>query len=65
MTSGNYVEKGVGMLYLKTVEGGKTQLLIRADTNLGNVLLNILLSPQMPTTRVGKNNVSFTLVRQV
>ena len=53
------------MLYLKTVEGGKTQLLIRADTNLGNVLLNILLSPQMPTTRVGKNNVSFMLVIQV
>jgi len=59
---GNYVEKGVGMLYLKTVEGGKTQLLIRADTNLGNVLLNILLSPQMPTTRVGKNNVMLVCV---
>ena len=59
---GNYVEKGVGMLYLKTVEGGKTQLLVRADTNLGNVLLNILLSPQIPTTRVGKNNVMLVCV---
>jgi len=59
---GNYVEKGVGMLYLKTVDGGKTQLLVRADTNLGNVLLNILLNPQIPTTRVGKNNVMLVCV---
>jgi len=58
----SYVEKGVGMLYLKAVEGGKTQLLVRADTNLGNVLLNILLSPQIPTTRVGKNNVMLVCV---
>ena len=59
---GSYVEKGVGMLYLKTVEGEKTQLLVRADTNLGNVLLNILLSSQIPTTRVGKNNVMLVCV---
>jgi len=59
---GSYVEKGVGMLYLKSVEGGKTQLLVRADTNLGNVLLNILLNPQIPTTRVGKNNVMLVCV---
>merc|ERR1712179_662145 len=26
---GKYVEKGLGMLYLKPVEGGKTQLLVR------------------------------------
>jgi len=59
---GSYVEKGVGMLYLKSVDGGKIQLLIRADTNLGNVLLNILLSPSIPTTRVGKNNVMLVCV---
>eukprot|EP00090_Calanus_glacialis_P025265 TRINITY_DN3941_c0_g1_i1.p1 TRINITY_DN3941_c0_g1~~TRINITY_DN3941_c0_g1_i1.p1 ORF type:complete len:750 (-),score=306.61 TRINITY_DN3941_c0_g1_i1:63-2312(-) len=59
---GNYVEKGVGMLYLKTVDGGKIQLLVRADTNLGNVLLNILLNPQIPTTRVGKNNVMLVCI---
>merc|ERR1712142_451401 len=59
---GNYVEKGVGMLYLKTVEGNKSQLLVRADTNLGNVLLNILLSSQLATTRVGKNNVMIVCV---
>ena len=59
---GSYVEKGVGMLYLKSVDGGKTQLLVRADTNLGNVLLNILLSPGMATTRVGKNNVMLVCI---
>merc|ERR1719449_335813 len=59
---GSYVEKGVGMLHLKSTEGGKTQLLVRADTNLGNVLLNILLSSQIPTTRVGKNNVMMVCV---
>jgi len=26
---------------------------MRADTNLGNILLNILLSEQIPTTRSG------------
>ena len=59
---GSYVEKGVGMLYLKSVEGDRTQLLVRADTNLGNVLLNILLSSSIPTTRVGKNNVMLVCV---
>ena len=60
---GQYKEKGVGMLHLKSVdEGKKSQLLVRADTNLGNVLLNILLSSQMATTRVGKNNVMIVCV---
>ena len=30
---------------------------MRADTNLGNILLNILLSDQIPTTRSGFNSV--------
>ena len=60
---GQYKEKGVGMLYLKSIDdGNKSQLLVRADTNLGNVLLNILLSSQMATTRVGKNNVMIVCV---
>lgn len=53
---GNYVEKGLGMLYLKSADNGKTQLLMRADTNLGNILLNILLSDQLHNSKV-KNNV--------
>jgi len=59
---GNYVEKGVGMLHLKSADNNKTQLLIRADTNLGNILLNIILNKDIPTTRVGKNNVMLVCV---
>lgn len=51
-----YADRGVGMLYLKKVEA-KTQLLVRADTSLGNILLNILLSEGIPAQRMGKNNV--------
>ncbi|XP_034296239.1 nuclear pore complex protein Nup50 isoform X2 [Pantherophis guttatus] len=52
-----FKEKGVGTLHLKPASNQKTQLLIRADTNLGNILLNILLPPKMPCSRTGKNNV--------
>lgn len=53
-----YKERGVGMLYIKSVESGsKTQLLVRADTNLGNILLNILLTDAVPSKRIGKNDV--------
>ncbi|CAN2391789.1 Ran GTPase binding [Pristimantis euphronides] len=52
-----FKEKGVGTLHLKNLADQKTQLLIRADTNLGNILLNILVQPSMPCSRTGKNNV--------
>ncbi|XP_068163052.1 nuclear pore complex protein Nup50 [Antennarius striatus] len=52
-----FKEKGVGTLHLKLTEGGKTQMIIRADTNLGNILLNIIAQPSMPCSRVGRNNV--------
>nr|CAD7440719.1 unnamed protein product [Timema bartmani] len=55
---GPYQELGVGTLFLKPVSGGdKTQLIVRADTSLGNVLLNTLLSSSLPVQRMGKNNV--------
>jgi nuclear pore complex protein Nup50 len=54
---GAWIEKGVGNLFLKPC-GGKTQMLMRADTNLGNILLNIMLNSSIPTKRQGKNNVS-------
>lgn len=56
MKDGAYVEKGVGTLFLKPA-GEKTQLLVRALTNLGNILLNIILNPTIPTARAGKNGV--------
>lgn len=57
-----FKEKGVGTLHLKTLADQKTQLLIRADTNLGNILLNILVQPSMPCSRMGKNNVMIVCV---
>ncbi|KAG5267474.1 hypothetical protein AALO_G00222170 [Alosa alosa] len=57
-----FKEKGVGTLHLKTVAEGKLQLLVRADTNLGNILLNIMVSSNMPCSRTGKNNVMVVCV---
>ncbi|KAG5830710.1 hypothetical protein ANANG_G00313510 [Anguilla anguilla] len=57
-----FKEKGVGTLHLKHVAEGKTQLLVRADTNLGNILLNILVPASMPCSRKGKNNVMVVCV---
>ncbi|XP_022253430.1 nuclear pore complex protein Nup50-like isoform X2 [Limulus polyphemus] len=53
---GSYVDKGIGTLYVKMVEE-TSQLLVRADTNLGNILLNVRLSSSLPMERVGNNNV--------
>jgi len=53
-----FVEKGLGMLHLKKVEGGKTQLLVRAETNLGNILLNIFINDKMNVVK-RKNNLQF------
>ncbi|XP_015426240.1 PREDICTED: nuclear pore complex protein Nup50 isoform X2 [Myotis davidii] len=57
-----FKEKGVGTLHLKPTANQKTQLLVRADTNLGNILLNVLIAPNMPCTRTGKNNVLIVCV---
>ncbi|XP_071402278.1 nuclear pore complex protein Nup50 [Centroberyx affinis] len=57
-----FKEKGVGTLHLKPASEGKTQLIIRADTNLGNILLNILVQASMPCSRMGKNNVMVVCV---
>ena len=53
-----FVEKGLGMLHLKKVDGGKTQLLVRAETNLGNILLNIFVNDKMNILK-RKNNLQF------
>lgn len=58
-----FTEKGVGMLFLKKVSGGeKTQLIVRAETTLGNILLNVMLTPALTTQRMGKNNVMMVCV---
>jgi len=57
-----FVEKGLGMLHLKKVEGDtKTQMVVRAETNLGNILLNILVGGKMNVIK-RKNNLQFVCV---
>lgn len=60
---GNFADKGVGTLYIKKIEeSGKHQLLVRANTNLGTVLLNLILGTGIPTQRMGKNNVMLVCI---
>jgi len=59
---GAWVDRGVGNLHLKPVGDTKTQILIRADTNLGNILLNVMLTASFPASRQGKNNVTVVCV---
>ncbi|CAG0883213.1 unnamed protein product [Cyprideis torosa] len=56
----SYKDKGVGTLHLKTLESGKTQLLVRADTNLGNILLNVCIDGVSATTKT--NGVIFSCI---
>lgn len=48
------MDNGVGTLYIRPVdeEGTKYQAIVRADTNLGNILLNIILKDSIPSKRV-------------
>lgn len=57
----SFQERGVGTLYLKPA-GEKMQLIVRADTSLGNVLVNTLLTAGLPVQRVGSNNVMLVCV---
>uniref|UniRef100_A0A182K5X2 RanBD1 domain-containing protein n=1 Tax=Anopheles christyi TaxID=43041 RepID=A0A182K5X2_9DIPT len=53
---GSFSDRGVGTLHIKMVDA-KVQVLVRADTSLGNILLNIILNETVPLQRLGKNNV--------
>ncbi|XP_072748485.1 nuclear pore complex protein Nup50 [Anoplolepis gracilipes] len=55
--SDNFSDRGVGMLYMKPTPNGKTQLIVRADTALGNLLLNTLLTQSIPIKRMNKNTI--------
>ncbi|KAL7735898.1 hypothetical protein ACLKA6_002348 [Drosophila palustris] len=59
----DFTDRGVGTLYLKPVkDSDKTQMLVRADTNLGNILINLILSNGLPCQRLGKNNVMMVCI---
>ncbi|XP_011315339.1 nuclear pore complex protein Nup50 [Fopius arisanus] len=52
-----YSDRGVGILFLKPTPSGKTQLIVRAENSLGNLLLNTLLTESLRTQRMNKNTV--------
>ena len=55
---GKFGDRGVGNLYLKPVpDSDKFQLIVRADTNLGNLLCNFILSESIPVQRMGTKDV--------
>lgn len=60
---GNFGDRGVGNLYLKKIpDSEKVQLIVRADTNLGNLLCNLILSESVPTQRMGKKDVMLVCI---
>ncbi|EDS30974.1 nucleoporin [Culex quinquefasciatus] len=58
----NYSDSGIGTLHIKKVDV-KGQVLVRADTSIGQILLNIILNEAVPVSRgMGKNNVMMMCV---
>ncbi|XP_046819908.1 nuclear pore complex protein Nup50 [Vespa crabro] len=54
---GAFSDRGIGTLFLKPTPNGKTQLIVRAENSLGNLLLNTLLTESIPTQRMNKNTI--------
>lgn len=58
-----FVDRGIGNLFIKpTKDGESTQLIIRADTTLANILLNVKLSKVFPISKMGPKDVSYLCV---
>lgn len=57
-----YTDLGVGTLFIKKINDEKHQLLVRAETVTGNILINVLLSKSLPSQRMGKNNVMLVCI---
>jgi len=58
----SYEERGLGNIHLKMTEDKKLQMIVRAATSLGNILLNVLVTPETPVERLGKNNVMIVTI---
>lgn len=53
-----FTDRGVATLHIKIIEEKKKiQVLARANTPLGTVLLNVLLTPSFPLQKMKKNNI--------
>ncbi|VDD74002.1 unnamed protein product [Mesocestoides corti] len=59
--SDQWTERGLGNLHIIPSGDDKFQLLVRADTNLGNILLNIMVTKDIPM-QLQKNNITFACV---
>lgn len=58
-----FCERGISNLYLKPSSNGeKTQLIVRTDTKLAAILLNIILTKSLPTSKIGAKDVSLFCV---
>ncbi|XP_014281075.1 nuclear pore complex protein Nup50 [Halyomorpha halys] len=62
----SYSDRGVGNLFIKETKNDKGdriyQAMVRADTALGNIIFNIRITKDIPTKRVGKNNVMLVCI---
>uniref|UniRef100_A0A6V7I4P9 RanBD1 domain-containing protein n=1 Tax=Bracon brevicornis TaxID=1563983 RepID=A0A6V7I4P9_9HYME len=52
-----YSDRGIGVLFLKPTPNGKTQLIVRAENSLGNLLINTLLTEAVRVQKMNKNTV--------
>lgn len=60
---GNFQERGVGTLFVKPVKDTeKHQMIVRADTSLGNILVNVVLAKGLPVKKMGANNVMLVCI---
>ncbi|KRX47664.1 Prenylcysteine oxidase, partial [Trichinella murrelli] len=57
-----FVMKGIGFVYLKPNDNGKVQLIVRDNTPLGNLYLNIFLDELTPCQKISKNKIMLTAV---
>merc|ERR1712241_435388 len=53
----SYTERGLGNIHLKLTEEKKVQVVVRAGTSLGNILLNVLVTEGTHIEKQGKNNI--------
>lgn len=55
-----FTDRGIGNLFIKpTNDGESTQLIVRADNKLANILLNVKLSKSLPVSKAGAKDVSY------
>jgi nuclear pore complex protein Nup50 len=54
----NFIDHGIGFLFIKLVgDEQKCQVIVRANNKLANIIINVLLTSNIPVKKMGKNNV--------